>query len=93
MVFVADSHVFDFDLLEPLVLPIEDYIRLQFTPASEGYHVFGMLIEPRKELPYWELSAYETNAYVDSNRPTPMWEDQFQTVFDIDFILNRERVR
>src|SRR5690606_10559228 len=35
-VLVADNYVFDFDLAEPLVLPFEDYVRLQFSPVANN---------------------------------------------------------
>lgn len=65
-VMVADGHVFDFDLHEPLVLGIEDYVRLQFTPAKEPAMIFGIQYRAREQLKWWTVTRIEID---DLTRP------------------------
>jgi hypothetical protein len=63
-VFVADGYVFDFDLDEPLILRLEDYIRLRFLLQKLPYFIFGLYYVPEKELSSWTVSRFETNTYL-----------------------------
>jgi hypothetical protein len=91
-VLVAENHVFDFDLHELLVLSLEDYIRLQFTPPYLPFRVFGMNYDPAEELKYWKVSRYEVSA-VTGGSFTPTWERHLSQFVNLPGILARARVR
>jgi hypothetical protein len=90
-VFVADGYVFDFDLDEPLVLKLEDYIRLQFSPQQLPYTVFGINYVPEKELQYWTVSRFEIDTYL--SRPQVAWTKKMPEIVNLKAVMTRPRVR
>lgn len=91
-VLVAENHVFDFDLHELLVLPLEDYIRLQFTPPYLPFRVLGMNYDPAEELKYWKVSRFELSA-VTRGPFTPTWEKSLSQFVSLPRLLARARIR
>jgi hypothetical protein len=91
-VLVADGHVFDFDLDEVLVLKLEDYIRLQFTPPYEPFYVFGMEFNAAKQLPWWTVSRFELRSYT-TYYPEKTWVKKMNEFINIEKVLKRPRVR
>lgn len=92
MVLVSDGYVFDFDLAEPLVLKIEDYIRLQFTPPYEPYTIFGMEWISHLELPRWSVTRFEWRDYIKNNE-NPTWKKRMSEFVEIENILKKKRIR
>jgi hypothetical protein len=92
MVFVADNYVFDFDLHEPLVLPLEDYIRLQLTPSTENSNFWGKSYKPHLELPNWEMTRYKTDDYA-RNVETVLDKTKLKDFVDLNSVLNRKRLK
>jgi hypothetical protein len=91
-VFVADNLVFDFDLYEPLVLPLEDYIRLQFTPKSLPYYIFGINYVPEIQLKNWKITAYNLkNPHLPAN--SIIWSKKLGEWIDLSSIMKKVRVR
>ena len=90
-VLVADGYVFDFDLNEPLVLKLEDYIRLQLTPSYLPYFVFGINYQPTKELPSWTATRFEVDGY--PSRPEVTWQKKLGDIVDINAVMKRARVK
>lgn len=62
-VLIMDGQVFDFDLAQPVVLPLDQYVRLQFTPPSLPYVIFGIKYVPSEELKWWKVSFFETSPF------------------------------
>ncbi len=91
-VLVADGLVFDFDLAEPLILPLEDYVRLQFTPPYLPFHVFGINFVPINELKWWTVSRFELESYI-SYTPQKTWSKKMPQVIDLNLVMGRTRVR
>lgn len=92
MILVADGYVFDFDLYEPLVLKLEDYIRLQFTPAYLPYVIWGINYIPQKELANWKVTRFEWSDYaVGKEKAT--WEKYMKDFVSIDHIMTLKRIR
>jgi hypothetical protein len=91
-VLVADGYVFDFDLAEPLILKLEDYIRLQFTPAYEGYTVFGIHYRPLEQLPGWTVGHFELKSYMGS-APQKTWSKRMDQIVDLKKIMKKKRIR
>lgn len=92
MVLVADGYVFDFDLNESLVLKLEDYIRLQFTPPYEPYVIWGITYIAQKELAYWKTTRFEWKDYV-SNKHTATWEKSMKDYVSLEEVMSRKRIR
>lgn len=92
MVLVADNHVFDFDLNEPLVLPLEDYIRLQFTLPDDSTTLWGKNFKPRQELPSWEMTRFVTTDYVNGQE-TVIDKMKLKDLVNLDSVLDRQRLR
>lgn len=92
MVFVADNYVFDFDLHEPLVLPLEDYIRLQLTPSTETSNLWGNSYKPHDQLPGWEMTRYNTEDYAKGIE-TILDKTKLKDFVDLDSVLNRKRLK
>ncbi len=90
VVFVADHHVFDFDLAEPLVLKLEDYIRLQFTPPYEPFPIFGIAYRAKEQLAHWTATGFDGSAYI-RDEETKAWEMKFPDFVDLDEVMNLER--
>jgi hypothetical protein len=63
MVLVADGYVFDFDLGEPVVLKLQDYVRLQFTPPYEPFRIFGIDYSFKGNPGSYNVTAFETKTY------------------------------
>lgn len=91
-VLVADGYVFDFDLDEPLVLKLPDYVRLQFTPPYLPFRVFGINYDPVNELKYWSVKSYEWNSYI-SPAPKTSWEGKMDQMLDLKQMMARDRIR
>lgn len=92
MVLVADGRVFDFDLAEPLVLKLEDYVRLQFTPPYEPFHIWGKDFVARKELPWWKVTAFSTHEYAQG-REEVLWSKKVGELVSLEEVLNNDRLR
>lgn len=92
MVLVADNYVFDFDLNEPLVLPLEDYIRLQFTLPDDSKTFFAKSFKPRQELPGWEMTRFYTEDYA-KNKETIIDRMKLKDLVDLDSALDRKRLK
>jgi hypothetical protein len=90
-IFVADGHVFDFDLDEPLVLPLEDYVRLQFTPPYLPYRAFGIDFDPIDQLSFWTVHRFETHTYL--SKPSISWTRKLGEVVNLKSVMLRKRVR
>lgn len=88
VVFVADGHVFDFDLHEPLVLKMEDYVRLQFTP-EKSTKIFNVLYDGKKDLPWWEVTRFEWSEYM-RGREIPTWKKKLGELIDIDRTMKKK---
>lgn len=91
-VLIADDYVFDFDLAEPLILKIEDYIRLQFTPAYTPYIIFGINYDPLKELPYWTVTNYHWRDFLNPG-PQKNWVKKMNHFIDLKKVMTRDRIR
>jgi hypothetical protein len=92
VVMVADGHVFDFDLHEPLALGVEDYIRLQFTPAKEPTLIFGVHYRAREELKWWTVTRIEIEDLIKhTNRATAVMK--LGEYVDLDAVMARDRCR
>lgn len=90
-ILVADGYVFDFDLNESLVLKIEDYVRLQFTPAYLPYVIFGINYKPVDELPSWTVTRFEVDGYPSRLQQT--WKKKLGDIVDIKEVMKRTRMR
>jgi hypothetical protein len=91
-VLVKGGYVFDFDLWEPKVLPLEDYIRLQFTPPTEPYFIARVnRYNTRDELKFLKVTRYEVDEFLKSP-PAETWKKLFGEIVDVDAILARPRV-
>ena len=62
-VLIVDGLVFDFDLAKPVILPLEKYVRLQFTPPVLPFVIFGIKYVPSEELKWWKVSFFETSPF------------------------------
>lgn len=91
-ILIADNYVFDFDLAEPLILTLEDYIRLQFTPVHRSYIIFGINFDPMKELPYWTMTKYEWKDFLKPY-PQKIWVKKMDQVVDLKNVMLRKRMR
>ncbi len=92
MVLVADGYVFDFDLYEPLVLKVEEYIRLQFTPAYLPYVIWGINYIPQKELAYWKVTRFEWSDYV-VGKEKATWEKSMKDFVSLEQVMSLDRIR
>lgn len=91
-VFVADNHVIDFDLGEPLVPSLEDYIRLQFTPAREPYVLYGVKYDALNQLNHWTLTRIEA-APCARGLTDATWIQPLKNVVNLAEIVRRPRLR
>jgi hypothetical protein len=92
MVLVADNYVFDFDLNEPLVLRMPDYIRLQFAPPYEPFRIWGIDYRTEKDLAFWKLTAFETQAYALGSE-VELWNKLMRDFIDLKRLKDRIRPR
>lgn len=92
VILVADGYVFDFDLAEPLVLKIEDYFRLQFTPPHEPYMHYGTLYDAKVQLPRWSVTRYETQSYLLDQAPVT-WKKSVREYLNLDQMFKKKRIR
>lgn len=92
MVLVADGMVFDFDLAEPLVLQVEDYFRLQFTPPYEPYKIYGIDYTQNKNPHGYRLTAYDYEDYANGDE-TVLWESVVRDYIDMKELYGRPRIR
>lgn len=91
MVFVADGYVFDFDLSDSLVLPINEYVRLQFTPPYDPFYVFGIEYKSKEQLKYWTVTRFEWADYIQS-REVATWIKKMPEYVDLTKILMLPRL-
>ena len=91
MVFVADGYVFDFDLDDPLVLKMDDYFRLQFTPPYP-FNFYGGEARTKSELKGWTLTRFEWADYI-KNIEKPTWIKKLREVIDVDKMVEKNPVR
>lgn len=92
VVLVADGYVFDFDLAAPLVLTLENYVRLQFTPPHAPFLVGGNIyFRPEKDLPWWRVVAYEIDSFTTTGTPQVRWEKKLSELVDLPRVLRLER--
>lgn len=92
MVLVANNHIFDFDLREPLVLDILDYARLQFTPPHEPYTLMGVDYSSKGNPSRWNVTAFDKNDYAKGIETT-LWEMKMNQFIDVEKLYSRERIR
>jgi hypothetical protein len=92
MVLVADGYVFDFDLDEPLVLKLDDYIRLQFTPPYEPYLLFGTEYRASSHLLWWTVTRFEWSDYI-RNKEISTWTRKMPEYIDLEKVLSKKRIR
>lgn len=92
-VLVADNYVFDFDLHEPLVFLLEDYVRLQFTPPYEPFIIWGVKYDSMKELSHWSVIRYEVNEYLRTSSPRSTWTKSMPDVIKLKEVLSKKRLR
>jgi opacity protein-like surface antigen len=91
MVFVADGYVFDFDLDEPLVLKMDDYFRLQFTPPYP-FNFYGGEARTKSELKGWTLTRYEWPDYI-KNIEKPTWVKKLRDIMNVDKMVEKNPVK
>ena len=92
VVLVAENHVFDFDLHEPLSLNVNEYIRLQFSPANDSTTIFGIRYRASEQLKWWTVTRFEISDFVqDTKRAT--WKIGMDKYVDINSVLSQPRVR
>ena len=89
-VLVADNHVFDFDLAEPLVLPFQDYIRLQFGPKSTDA---AWMKTMSADLPGWEMTRYEWEPYASYSNLNATWIQRLDKLINVPQTMSKKRVR
>lgn len=90
VILVVENQVFDFDLLGPLVLSLEDYVRLQFTPPKEPITIFGVNYESHKELKWWKVTRFEINEFAQVE-PHATWTRNLGEYLDLDQIMSLPR--
>lgn len=91
MVFVADGYVFDFDLDEPLVLKLQDYIKLQFAPPAP-YDFYRGEERTKSELKSWSVTAFKTEEYA-KNKEIVLWQKKLGDIVDMNKMMAKPRVR
>ncbi len=80
-VLIADDYVFDFDLHEPLVLSLNKYIKLQFTPRTTDQEViFGINYKSNGNPDKWEASLIEVQDFLNSSS-APIWTGKFEELY------------
>lgn len=96
IVLVAEGKVFDFDLHRPIVLPVEDYFRLQFTPPKDPYYLYPEkkegLFNTVSELSYLKLSRIELVDFPKPGKPIRAWTKTLHDAYDVDAIMKRKRL-
>lgn len=90
-VFVADGYVFDFDLDEPLVLPLQDYIRLQFTPPYEPYYALGNVEFKIASLKFWKAQKFSVHDFINKTISTDLIT--FEQLVRITTLKKLKRIR
>lgn len=91
IVFVADGYVFDFDLDDALVLKMDDYFRLQFTPPYP-FNFYGGEERTKSELKGWTLTRFEWTDYI-KNIEKPTWIKKLRDVINVDKMVEKNPVR
>lgn len=92
VVMVADGYVFDFDLAKPLVLPIEDYVRLQLTPPTIPFKIGSIQYDPRNEFPWWTVERFEWKRYITEAQPKATWKKKMTEFINLESVLKKKRL-
>lgn len=93
VVLVADGYVFDFDLGEPLVLKLDEYIRLQFTPPQEPFKVGGNAFFTSDDLKYWTATTYDVQKYNFTEKPIETGKYKLTDLVPLARITSLKRLR
>ncbi len=91
MVLVADGYVFDFDLGEPAVLKLSDYVRLQFTPPYEPFRIYGIDYTAKSNPGSWDVTAFETLKY-GRGIESKLWKKQIKDLISMDRMMSTHRM-
>lgn len=91
-VFVADGYVFDFDLAEPIVVKLDDYIRLQFSPPTDPFVIFGITYGLQNEVGSWDVTQYTWQS-IYKNAPVASNKYKFGQIVDLKKISRMKRLR
>lgn len=89
-VLVAEGRVFDFDLARPCVLPLAEYIRLQFTPNLEPYDARRDRQDMRRGLPFWEIERIEIDQILAGSTKAT-WRGRLSDILSIDEVFKLRR--
>lgn len=92
VVLLADGYVFDFDLAEPRVLSLEEYVRLQFTPPYQPFiAVANVTFDPRRELVWWKATKLTPKKVGGSIQFTAGATEKLTDLVDLESVLRRDR--
>lgn len=92
-VLINNGRVFDFDLHEPLVLDLERYVRLQFSPPENPVKIYGVLYDAREQLNAWTVTRFEVADFQRSSSPRATWTKSLGDLVNLDRVFSRRRVR
>jgi hypothetical protein len=90
MVLVADGYVFDFDLGEPVVLKLQDYVRLQFTPPYEPFRIYGIDYSAKNNPGSWNVTAFDTNKY-GRGLESKLWSKMIKNLINMTRMISTDR--
>lgn len=90
VVFVADDYVFDFDLHRPVVLKLEEYVRLQLTPPFEPFNVFGIKYRSLEQLSGWTAIAFDWSGHIQK-KVIELWRKKFPEFINLERMLEIDR--
>lgn len=89
-VLEMDGHIFDFDLAEPRVLKSNDYIRLQFTPPTEPFKIFGLDYSAKGNPSDWRVRGIDAEK-IKTQGDVVLWEKKVKEYFDMTSIMKIPR--
>ncbi len=92
MVFVADGYVFDFDLDDPIIVKLDEYFKLQFTPPAP-YSFYGGEERTISELKNWSLTAFDYRDYSNNSKETVLWQKKLGELINVKRMIEKPRVR
>lgn len=92
VVFVVDNHVIDFDLNRPVILKLEEYIRLQFTPPYESFNIWGINYKSKEQLSSWTVIGFAWIDYIQ-NKEGELWRMNFSEFINLDQMLEIDRTQ